>query len=126
MQCQGHNQAAISVGTPIPMVNVQLKVNSDMLAVAITTTLCCAKRRDAGNPSKTSSREALSPASATPAMDTTPATPHIGTATEAIACTVIQGPLPTAPHVVLPMAHPLGAPPIPKGTLHPTGTSRIP
>ena len=31
-----------------------------------------------------------------------------------------------SPHVVLPVAHPLGAPPIPKGTLHPTGSSRIP
>ena len=94
--------------------------------MAVTTTLCCAKRRDAGNTSKTSSREALSPASATPAMDATPAAPHVGTTTEAIAHTVIAGPLPAALHVVLPMVHSLGAPPIPKGTLHPTGTSRIP
>ena len=45
--------------------------------------------------------------------------PPAGTTAEAIACTVIPGPLPTAPHIVLPMAHPLGAPPIPKGTLPP-------
>ena len=126
MQCQGHNQAAISVGTPIPMVNVQLKVNSATRVVAITTTLCCVKRRDAGNPSKTSNRESLSPANATPAMDATPAAPHVGTATEAIAHAVIPGPLPAVPHVVLPVEHPLGTTPVPKGALHPTGTSRIP
>ena len=112
-------------GYPIPMVNVQLKVNSAMCAVAITTTLHCAKRRDTGNPGKISSREALSPASATPAMDAATATPHIGTTTAAIASTVIPGPLPAALPIVLPVVHPLGTPPVPKGALHPTGTSRI-
>ena len=41
-------------------------------AVAITTTLCCASKRDAG---KTSSEEALSPTSTYPAMDIAPAAP---------------------------------------------------
>ena len=57
-------------------------------------------------------------------MDAIPATPHAGTAIEAIAHAAIPGPLPTALHIVLPMTHPLGAPPIPKGTLHPTGITR--
>ena len=117
----GQNLAAKSVGTPIQMVNVQLKVNSAMHVEAITTTLCCASKRDAG---KTSNKEALSPASATTAVDVIPATPHIGTASDVIALLAIPGPHPTAPHIVLPMVHPLGAPHIPKGTLYPTDTTR--
>ena len=57
-------------------------------------------------------------------MDIIPATPHIGPAAEAIVHAVIPGPLPAALHIVLPMAHPLGAPHIPKGAQHPTGTTR--
>ena len=58
-------------------------------------------------------------------MDAAPATPHVATTAEAIACAVIPGPLPTALHVVLPLEHPPGAPLIPKGALHPKGTSKI-
>ena len=38
---------------------------------------------------------------------------------------VIPGPHLTALHVAHPVAHPIGTPHIPKGTLHPTGTSRM-
>ena len=58
------------------------------------------------------------------AMDIIPATPHIGTTAEAIVYTAIPGPLPTALHIVLPVAHPLGTPHVPKGAEHPTGTTR--
>ena len=112
------------MGTPILRPNVLLKVSNGTRAVALIITLNCARRRDAGNPGK-SSREALSPASAIPAMDAIPAAPHIGTATEAIDHAAIPGPLPAALHIGLPVVHPLGAPPIPKGTLHPTGTTKI-
>ena len=78
MQCPSP-KAAISVGTPIQIVNVQLKVNNVMRAMVLIIILLCAKRRDAGNPGR-SSREALSPTSAISAMDVTPATPHVGTA----------------------------------------------
>ena len=88
-------QAAISVGTPIQIVNVQPKVNNVMHAMVLIIILLCAKRRDAGNPDR-SSREALSPTSTIPAVDVIPAAPHIGTATEAIVHAVIPGPLPTA------------------------------
>ena len=94
-----------------------------MHAMILIILLVCAKRRDAGNPGK-SSREALSPTSAIPAMDVISATPHAGTAAEAMAHAVIPGPFPTALHVVLPMAHPLDTSHIPKNTLHPTGTTR--
>ena len=100
MPCPNY-QAAISVGTPIQKVNVQQKVCSVMRAVVLIILLLCAKGRDTGNPGK-SSREALCPTNTIPAMDIIPATPHIGTATEAIAHTVIPGPLPIALHVFLP------------------------
>ena len=103
------------------MVSDQQKANSAMCAVAITTTLHCASKRD---PGKTDSKEAISPTSTSQAMDITSSTPHVGTTAEAIACTVIPGPHPTAPHEDLPVAHPKGAPLIPKGTSHPTSTSR--
>ena len=122
MPCPSH-QAARSVGTPIQKVNALPKVCNVMHAMVLIILLLCAKRRDAGNPGK-SSREALSPASTIPAMDIIPAAPHIGTTAEAIVHTVIPGPLPTALHVVLYVAHPLGAPHIPKGAQHPTGTTR--
>ena len=122
MQCPNPNLAAISVGTPIQMVNVQLKVSNAMHVVAITTTLHCASKRDVG---KTSSEEALSPTSASPAMDVAPAAPHVGTAIEAIAHAVIPGPHLAALHITHPMAHPIGTPHIPEGTLHPTGTARM-
>ena len=54
-------------------------------------------------------------------MDVAPTAPHIGTAADAIAHAVIPGPHLTALYV----AHPIGTPHIPKGTLHPTGTSRM-
>ena len=119
MPCPSY-QAAISVDTPIQIVNVQPKVNNVMCAMVLIILLLCSKRRDAHR----SSREALSPASTISAMDVIPVTPHVGTATEAIVHAVIPGPLPTVLHVVLPMAHPLGAPHISKGTQHPTGTTR--
>ena len=122
MPCPNH-QAAISVGTPIQLLNVQPKVCNVLHAMVLIILLFCAKRRDAGNPGK-SNRQALSPASTIPAMDIIPVAPHVGTAAEAIVHAVIPGPLPTALHVVLPMAHPLGAPHIPKGVQHPTGTTR--
>ena len=106
------------------MLNALPKVYNVMRAMVLIILLLCAKR-DAGNPGK-SNREALSQASAIPAMDIIPATPHIGTATEVIAHAVIPGPLPAALHIVLPMAHPLGTPHIPKGAHHPTGTTRTP
>ena len=73
----------------------------------------------------TSSKDALSPTNAVPAVDITPATPHVGTGAKVIACVVIPGPHPAAPHIVLPVAHHLGAPHIPKGVLHPTCTTRM-
>ena len=94
-----------------------------MPAMVLIILLLCARRRDAGNPGK-SSREALSPTSTIPAMDVIPATPHVGTAAEAIVHTAIPGPLPTALHIVLPMVHPLGTPHIPKDAQLPTGTTR--
>ena len=123
MQFHGPNLAAIGVGTPIPMVNVQLKVNSAMHVEAITTTLCCASKRDAGK-TRSNSKEALSPTSAATAVDIVPAAPHVGTATEVIACIAIPGPI-SPPHLVLPVVHPLGTPLIPKGALHPIGTTRM-
>ena len=93
-----------------------------MHVVGITTTLCCASRRNA---SKTSSEEATSPTSAIQAMDIVPATPHVGTGTEVIACIAIPGPQPPAPHVVHLVVHPLGDLHVPKGTPHPTGTTRM-
>ena len=57
-------------------------------------------------------------------MDIIPAAPLIGTAAEAIVHAVIPGPLPIALHIVLPMAHPLGTPHIPKSAQHATGTTR--
>ena len=124
MQFHGPNLAAISVGTPIPMVNVQQKVNSAICVEAITTTLHCASKRDAGK-TRSNLKEALSPTSAAAAVDVIPAAAHVGTATEVIAHVAISGPHPTAPHIVLPMVYPLGAPLIPKGNLHPTGTTRM-
>ena len=120
MKCPNLNFAAISVGTPIPMVSVQQKANNVMCAVATTTTLYCASKRNAGNPGKTDGEEATSQTSASQAMDVTPAIPHVGIATEAIACVVIPGPHPTA----LPMVHPQGTPLIPKCAPHHPGTSR--
>ena len=93
MQCPNPNLAAISVGSPFQMVYVQLKVNSAMHVEAITTTLHCASKMDTG---KTSSKEALSPASATPAVDITPAAPHVGITVEVIAHVAIPGPHPAA------------------------------
>ena len=124
MQCPSH-YAAISVGTPIQIANVQLKVNSATHAMVSIIILLYVKRRDAGNPGR-SSREALSPTSAITAVDITPAAPHVGTAAEAIVHAAIPGPLPTALHVVLPMVHLLGTPHFPKSAQHPTGTTRIP
>ena len=72
------------------MVNVQQKVNSTTRMEAITTTLHCASKRDAGK--IRSSEEALSPTSAATAVDVIPAAPHIGTATEVIAHVAIPGP----------------------------------
>ena len=123
MQSPIPSVAAISVGTPIQMVNVQQKVNSATHVEAITTTLCCASKRDAGK--TRSSKEALSLTSAATAVDIIPAAPHIGTAAEVIAHIPIAGPHPTAPHIVLPMVHCPGAPLIQKGAEHPTGTTRI-
>ena len=119
------HKAAISVGTPIQRVNVQLKVNNAMCAMVLIIIPLCAKRRDAGNPGR-SSRETLSPTSAVPAMDIVPATPHVGTEAETIDHAAIPGPLPTVLHVVQPMVHLLGTPHVPKGAQHPTGTTRIP
>ena len=101
------------------MVSVQPKVNSAMHVEAITTTLHYASKGD------TSSKEALSPTNAVPAMDIAPATPHIGTSTKVIAHIVIPGPLPAAPHIALPMVHQSGAPHVPKGAIHPTHTTRM-
>ena len=53
MQCSSH-KAALSVGTPIQIVNVQLKVNNAMRAMVLITILLCAKRRDAGNSGRSS------------------------------------------------------------------------
>ena len=106
------------------MVNVQQKVSSAMHVEVIITILHCASKRDAGK-TRSNSEEALSPTNAATAMDIVPATPHIGTAAEVIACIAIPGPHPAAPHIVLPVVHPLGALLIPKGTLHPTGTTRM-
>ena len=91
MQSPSQNLAALSVGTPIQMVNIQPKVNSAMSVEAITTTLHCASRRDAGK--TRSSEEALSPANAATAMDAIPAAPHVGTAAEVIADVAIPGPI---------------------------------
>ena len=124
MQCPSH-KAALGVGTPIQMVNVQLKVNNATRAMVLIIILLCAKRRDAGNPGR-SSREALSPTSAAPAMDVMPAAPHVGTEAETMDHTAIPGPLPAVLHVVQPMAHLLSTPHVPKSTQPPTGTTRIP
>ena len=123
MQSPVPSLAAISVGAAIQMVNVQLKVNSAMNMEAITTTLHYASKGDAGK--TTSSEEALSPANAATAMDAIPAAPHVGTGAEVIACIAIPGPHPAAPHIVLPVVHHLGTPNVPKGALHPTGTTRM-
>ena len=121
MQSPIPNLAAISVGAPIQMVNVQLKVNSAMCVEAIT--LPYASKGDAGK--TTSSEEALSPANAATAMDAVPAALHIGTDADVIAHVAMPGPHPAAPHIVLPVAYHLGTPHIPKGALHPTGTTRM-
>ena len=123
MQYPIPNLAAISVGTPIQMVNVQLKVNSAMCVEATTTTLYYASKGDAGK--KTSREEALSPANSPTAMDTIPSAPHVGTGTEVIACIAIPGPHLAAPHIALSMVHHLGTPHVPKGALHPKGTTRM-
>ena len=91
MQSPGQNLAAISVGTHIQMVNVQQKVNSATHVEAITTTLHCVSKRDAGK--TRSSEEAISPTSAATAVDIVPAAPHVGTAAEVIACVAIPGPI---------------------------------
>ena len=114
MQSPNPKFAAIRVGTPIQMVNVQPKVSS---VKAITTTLCYISKGDAGK--TTSCKEALSPTNAVTAMDVDPASPHVGTGAKVIAHVAIPGPHPTAPHIVLPVAHHLGGPHIPKGTLQP-------
>ena len=87
--------------------------------------LLCAKRRDAGNPGR-SSREALSPTSAAPAVDVMPAAPHVGTEAETMDHAAIPGPLPTVLHAVQPVVHPLSTPHVPKSAQPPTGTTRIP
>ena len=116
MQCPNPNLAVISVDVPIQMVSVQQKANSAMHVEVTTTTLHCASKRNAG---KISSEEALCPTDAISAMDAAPAAPHVGTGTEAIAHVAIPGSHPAAPHIVLPMVHPLGTPYIPKGNSTP-------
>ena len=116
MQSLNPKFAAISVGIPILMVSVQPKVCNAMHVEAITTTQCYASKGDTGK--TTSSAEALSPTNTASAVDVTPAAPHAGTDAKVIACIVIPGPLPTAPHIALPMVHHPSTLHVPKGTVH--------
>ena len=53
------------------------------------------------------------------------ATPQVGADTEALAIVAIPGPLPTVPHVVLPIAHCPSALLDQIGAQHPSGTTRM-
>ena len=55
MQCPSH-KAALSVGTPIQIVYVQLKVNNATRAMVLIIIPLCAKGRDAGNPAEAAER----------------------------------------------------------------------
>ena len=126
MHCPLHqNIAARSVGTSIQTPSALPKVSNAIHAEAIIITLCCASQRDTAR--TPGSEEAISHnATLAVIVDIIPATPHIGTAAETIACLVIPGPLPAVLHIVPPITHHPSTPLVPKGAQHPTGSTRMP
>ena len=129
MHCPHPPSIAVrNVVTPISTPNVLQKVNSAMHVVATITSLHCASR-EANNRQLSRPHEEVINLNAVIAvleeLHTMPATPHIGTATEAPAIITLPGPHPTVPHIVLPIAHCPGTLLDKIGAPHPIGTIRM-